>query len=264
MLPARTDGYLPLGAYAALGDMRGTALVGTDGTIDWLAVPVMDAPPLCAALLDPVGGGSIELAPTVAFEVGRRYIEATMVLETTFVTAGGTVVITDALNRGAAGELPWSELARRIDVAHGEVPMRWSVRPGHGLESLNPWCHLEADVPRFLVGERQVAVVTDGLGQPTVDGHGVEGQFVARGDGERLLVVVTTDGEPVYLPSAAEILSRVDATAGTWRRWADQVRYEGHWRDVVVRSALTIKALPVAPSGAIAAAATTSPIPTSS
>lgn len=72
----RTDGYLPLRSYAIVGAMRGAALVAADGAIDWLALPVMDAPPLCSALLDPAGGGSIDLQPTVPFEVTRRYLDA--------------------------------------------------------------------------------------------------------------------------------------------------------------------------------------------
>lgn len=139
--------------------------------------------------------------------------------------------------------------------------MRWSVRPGHGLQGLNPWCHLDGGVPRLLVGDRQLVVVTDGLGEPTVDHHGVEGRFVARGDGPgepRLLAVLIPDGQPVHVAGAGKILSRIEATADTWRRWSEQVRYDGPWRGTVVRSALTLKALTVAPSGAIAAAATTS------
>lgn len=254
----RTDGYAPLRSYAMLGDMRGSALVACDGAIDWLAVPMMDAPPVCAALLDPAAGGSIELTPTVPFEVTRRYLDATMVLESTFTTAAGTVKVTDALNRGAAGELPWAELARRIEVEEGEVPMRWSVRPGHGLQGINPWCHLDGGVPRLLVGDRQLAVVTAGLDEPGVDHHGVEGRFVARGEEPRLLAVLVTEVRPVHVPDTAEILSRIDATADTWRRWSEQVSYDGPWRQTVLRSALTLKALTVAPSGAIAAAATTS------
>ncbi len=136
--------------------------------------------------------------------------------------------------------------------------MRWSVRPGHGLQGINPWCHLDGGVPRLLVGDRQLAVVTAGLGEPTVDRHGVEGRFLARGEEPRLLAVLVTEVRPVPVPDAAEILSRIDATADTWRRWSEQVRYDGPWRETVLRSALTLKALTVAPSGAIAAAATTS------
>ncbi len=110
----------------------------------------------------------------------------------------------------------------------------------------------------MLVGERQVVVITDGLGPPVVDGGGAHGQFLAGGARPGLLAVVTTEGEPVRVPAPAEVLARIDATAATWKRWSDQISYGGPWRDIVVRSGLTIKALTVAPSGAIAGAATTS------
>ncbi|MGI8506766.1 MAG: glycoside hydrolase family 15 protein [Solirubrobacteraceae bacterium] len=254
----RTDGYAPLGAYAVLGDMRGAALVATDGAIDWLALPVMDAPPVCAALLDPAAGGSVELTPTVPFRVARRYLGATMVLETTFITDGGTVRVTDCLNRGAAGELPWSELARRIEADEGDVPMRWSVRPGHGLAAIRPWCHLRNGQVRILVGDRLLAVVSDGLGEPALDSGGVGGEFVAQRDRPGLLAVVASEGEPLHVPSGGEIDARIDATAAAWRGWSEQITYRGPWAETVVRSALTLKALTVAPGGAIAAAATTS------
>lgn len=254
----RSDGYLPLRAYAVLGDMRSVALVGADGAVDWLAMPAIDDPPVCAALLDPAAGGSIELAPTGPFEVQRRYVDDTMVLETTFITATGTVRVTDALNLGAAGELPWAELARRVDVDAGEVPMRWSVRPGHGLIGIRPWCHVDGGQARMLAGDHQLAVITDGLGPTTAEPASLSGTFTAGGDQPALLAIVATRGEPVHIPTSAEIRARLDATAGTWRRWSDKITYHGPHRDDVVRSALTLKALTVAGSGAIAGAATTS------
>jgi GH15 family glucan-1,4-alpha-glucosidase len=238
--------------------MRGVALVSLDGEIDWLAVPTINTPPLCAAILDPERGGSIELAPTAPFEVSRRYVGPSLVLETTFTTESGTVRVTDALNRGAMGELPWSELARRIDVDDGEVPMHWSVRPGGGLQQLNPWSRVEGGITRVLVGDCHLAVITDGLGQAAVDSAGVGGRFAARGETPLLLAVTCSEGEPLYVPRAAEILSRIDATAETWRNWAGRIHCDAPREDLVVRSALTLKGLTVAPNDAIAGAATTS------
>jgi GH15 family glucan-1,4-alpha-glucosidase len=258
MLAPRSGGYVPLRSYALLGDMRGAALVATDGAIDWLALPVMDAPPLCAAVLDPVAGGAIELTPAVPFEVERRYLPSTMVLETRFITESGTVRVTDALNRGRAGVLPWAELGRRVEVTDGEVPMRWSVRPGHGLASLRPWCYVDAGTVRIRVGDRLLAVITQGLGEPLLDSHGVSGRFVASAECAGLMGVVVSERGPLYVPSAPEIAARIDATAAMWRRWSDHIGYAGRWTEAVVRSALTLKALTVTPSGAIAAAATTS------
>src|SRR5579863_3301009 len=99
----RVNGFAPLRSYALLGDLRAAALVADDGAVDWYAMPSMDRPPVCAALLDPARGGSITLAPTIPFEVTRRYLPQTMVLETTFTTASGVLRVTDALTFGALG-----------------------------------------------------------------------------------------------------------------------------------------------------------------
>ena len=255
----RIDGFAPLRAYALLGDLRAVALVATDGAIDWLALPTMDAPPVCAALLDPERGGSITLAPTVPYEVSRRYLAGTMVLETTFITSGGTVRITDALNLGALGRLPWSELARVVEVDSGEVPMAWSVRPGHRLSaSTRPWAHLQENTPLLLVGDQHLAVVAQDIGEVSLDGHGIEGTMVARAGQPGLLAVVATDAQPLHVPAADEIIDRVHRSIGTWRQWAALVSYQGPWRDIVVRSALVLKALTLQPTGAICGAATTS------
>jgi GH15 family glucan-1,4-alpha-glucosidase len=148
MTLTRTDGFAPLRAYALLGDLRASALVALDGRVDWLALPAMDSAPVCAALLDPARGGSISLAPTVPYEVTRRYLPGTMVLETTFATAAGTLRVTDALTFGALGTLPWAELARIIDVQEGEVPVAWEVRPGHCLSAgKSPWAHVWQETP---------------------------------------------------------------------------------------------------------------------
>ena len=253
------NGFAPLRAYALLGDLRAVALVATDGAIDWFALPTMDAPPVCAALLDPAHGGSITLAPTVPYQVSRRYLAETMVLETTFTTAGGTVRVTDALNLGALGRLPWTELARVIEVDSGQVPMAWAVRPGHRLSAgTRPWAYLQDNTPLLLVGDQHLAVVTQGIGEASLDGHGIEGNMVLRAGQLGLLAVVATDAEPLRVPAAEEITDRVHRSIGTWRQWAKLVSYQGPWRDIVMRSALVLKALTLQPTGAICGAATTS------
>src|ERR687890_1552243 len=111
--PDRTDGYADLRSYAPVGDTRTVALVALDGRIDWWPIPDLDSCPTFAALLDAGNGGRLELAPVEACDTTRRYLPGTNVLETTHVTASGTVRVTDALNTGVAGRLPWTELARR-------------------------------------------------------------------------------------------------------------------------------------------------------
>jgi GH15 family glucan-1,4-alpha-glucosidase len=255
----RIDGFAPLAAYGLLGDLRGTALVASDGAVDWLAVPVASTAPVCAALLDPTDGGSIRLAPTVPFEVSRRYLPGTMVLESSFTTSTGVVRITDCLTFGALGTLPWSELARIVEVDEGEVPLAWTVSPGHRLSpKRRPWARVDDRAAVLLAGDLQLAVVSEGLGEPRAEAHRVAGEVLLSAGGSGVLAVLAAEAEPLMVPRAAEVRRRVEHTIQTWQHWSAQVQYEGRWRDLVLRSALTLKALTLKSTGAIAGAATTS------
>jgi GH15 family glucan-1,4-alpha-glucosidase len=255
----RDSGYAPLRSYAMLGDLRASALVAQDGSVDWLALPTLDSAPVCAALLDPVRGGSISFAPTVPYEVTRRYLPGTMVLGTTFTTADGILRLTDALTFGALGTLPWTELARIVDVPEGEVPVAWAVRPGHCLSmAKSPWAYVARKTPMLMVGEYRLAVVCAGLGEPTINSDRVTGRAVLTAGQDALLAVIGTETEPVQVPSAEEIRGRVERTIETWRHWSGLITYHGRWQDLVQRSALLLKALTLKATGAIAGAATTS------
>src|SRR4051794_3551750 len=129
----RSDGYAPIESYAAIGDGRTVALISDDGRIDWFPVPDLDSPPLFGALLDSDRGGHLALAPAGPARCSREYLTGTNVLVTTYTTESGSVRVTDSLNSGVAGRLPWTELARRIEGLRGHVEMQWAVRPGSRL-----------------------------------------------------------------------------------------------------------------------------------
>lgn len=256
--PSRTDGFAPLADYAVLGDGRTVALVAVDGSVDWWPIPILDSPPVCAAILDPAAGGSILLAPEEDFDVQRRYLPGTNVLETTYTTADGAVRVTDALNSGSSGRLPWNELARRIDGLWGQVPMHWAVVPGKRFGDVEPTITDHNGAPVIRLDDQTLAVLVDGIDPGAVSGGAVSGRFVAEQGQPALLTVVATDDEPLFLPPASAVHRRLNRTIASWQRWSDLVDYDGPWADAVIRSALAVKTLLYEPGGAIAAAATTS------
>ena len=158
----RRDGFAPVGGYGVIGDGRSAALVAADGAVDWWAVPAMDAPPVFAAILDPETGGTFTLEPTVSYQVTRRYLPDTNVLETTFTTDGGLVRIVDAINRDVNGPLAWAELAREVRAGLGEVPMRWRVAPGDRFGRARPWAWRHDGTPLLRLEDQMIAVVTEG------------------------------------------------------------------------------------------------------
>ncbi|WP_406446895.1 glycoside hydrolase family 15 protein [Streptomyces sp. NBC_01613] len=257
--PARTGGYAELRDYAVIGDGRSAALIAGDGSVDWLAWPDLDSPTLFAAVLDHVQGGQFVLQPEVPYSTARRYVPGTNVLETTFTTACGTVRLTDALTIPDSLSLaPGRELVRRIEGLAGSVPMRWSIQPRFGYGAHAPHLVCRSGAPVFSSGPDAVAVCAWTAGQPQYTAGSVTARFRADVGTQALIALPYAHQEPLVLPARTECEARLAHTATTWQHWTDSRTYAGPWREAVLRSALALKLLVFAPSGAVAAAATTS------
>ncbi|MFC0408588.1 glycoside hydrolase family 15 protein [Roseomonas elaeocarpi] len=257
--PGPEGAEFPIQDYAALGDGRSVALVAPDGAIAWWCVPAMDCPPLFDRLLSPEAGGFFQVRPEGEFTLTRRYRADSNVLETVFHAEGGEVRMTEALNSSFAGRLPWSELARRIEGVSGRVRMLVRVVFGTRGDTASPWLQPNPNGCIFHVGPVLGMVrYTDNLRITEEEDRTISAEVVL-GEGERATVAILAgQDEPLGVPPIEEIDARIDTSDEAWRAWADGLHFDGPHREAVRRSALVLKLLLYSPSGAIAAAATTS------
>src|SRR5215203_4692020 len=259
------DAYPPIGDYALIGDGRSAALVSRDGSLNWLCWPRFDSPSIFAALLDTERGGRFRVRPTGAFRSERRYLPDTNVLETVFHTSSGTVALRDLMpvaseedKRAALG--PEHEVLREIEGRAGQVEVEvvYTPRPDYGRKDPNLtsrgafglWCEvtggalaLHADLPLQVSPDCQNA-----YGLATI----------AAGERKHLSLVYSTDAPGVIPLLHGAAHDRVERSIRWWRDWANRGTYDGPYRDAVMRSALVLKLMTYAPSGAVVAAPTTS------
>jgi GH15 family glucan-1,4-alpha-glucosidase len=253
-------GYAPIRDYAIIGDGRTAALVARDGSIDWMCLPDLDSPSVFAAILDHERGGCFTLAPEGPADVERRYLPDTNVLETTWITGEGVVRVTDALTiPGRERRLvPFREVARRIEGVSGRVAMHWTVTPRFGFGGGRTTIGRRAG--RAVATSRAQAITVQAwdAGEPACDATAIRGRFTITEGGRALLALTAAHQEPMVFPSRGQIEERLDHTIAFWREWSHAGQYSGPWREAVRRSELALKLLVYAPSGAIAAAPTTS------
>jgi GH15 family glucan-1,4-alpha-glucosidase len=243
--------------YALLGDCETAALVGRDGSIDWLCWPRFDSPACFAALLGGPEHGRWLLAPAEpATRIDRRYRGDTLILETDVETATGAVTVVDFMPlRGTQSDLVRTVIGRRGRVA---MRMELAIRWDYGVTV--PWVtHLDDGSPhgtlRAIAGPDMLLLRADvplrGEALTTV------GEFVVEA-GQEVGFVLTYAPSHLPAPQAVAPASALEDTAAFWTAWAAQCTYHGEWREAVVRSLLTLKALTYRPTGGIVAAATTS------
>jgi GH15 family glucan-1,4-alpha-glucosidase len=240
--------------YALLGDTRTAALVSKGGSIDWMCVPRFDSPACFAALLGTPDHGRWLLAPVAApGAIRRRYRDETLVLETDYETEEGSVTVIDALPPATADRIV--TLVRLVVGRHGRVPMRMelAIRFGYGLVA--PWIECLDDDVVALAGPDALRLSTS---VEVAEGNrDVQADF-AVSEGERVPFMLTWFPSHERPPERHDPEELVRDAERWWRDWAQRCTYEGEWREAVIRSLLTLKALTYAPTGGIIAAPTAS------
>ena len=252
--------YPPISDYALLSDCHTAALVSRDGSIDWSCFHRFEARPVFARLLDWGKGGFFRIAPRDEYEVSRRYLPETNILETTFRTAGGVLVLTDLVPVKRDMGHPDHHLLRLVRCTEGEVAVKAKFEPRFDYGLTEPRLEQVGDDLAVVYGGADALVLQSELPIGTAE---ISACTAARtlGAGEEAFVALTYSLPHELAPerlSADEVATKLRETEDFWREWAARCTYEGLYRDAVVRSALVLKALTNGPTGAIVAAATTS------
>jgi GH15 family glucan-1,4-alpha-glucosidase len=242
----------PIEDYALIGDTRTAALVGRNGSIDWLCLPRFDAAACFAALLGEPRHGRWSLAPAGGSkQVTRRYRDGTLVLETEFATGTGTVRLVDCMPPDE--DIP--NVIRVVEGVDGQVAMRMELVIRFDYGWIVPWVHTVDGALRAVAGPDALTlhtpVTTHGENLTTVADFTVHA-------GERVPFVLTWHPSHTSPPPTLDAAAAVTAAEEWWRQWAAHCTYRGPWREAVLRSLITLKALTYSPTGGMVAAATTS------
>lgn len=254
--------YPPIHDYALVGDCRTGALVSSRGSIDWLCLPRFDSPSCFNRLLDWERGGYWAVHPTRFFTTTRCYQKQTAVLLTEFETGDGRARLTDLMpvsadSGQASVKFPLRQVMRHIEGLEGTVEFSLTIklRPDDG-RTVPSFKQRGAALYCADFGGRMLCVAAD---RPLDIGRGVlSGRVsVSRGNTVTLWLSYAEDAPAVY-PVLSEAVDAIAGTRAYWTGWTERCRYSGPWRDQILRSAITLKLLSYAPSGAIVAAPTTS------
>jgi GH15 family glucan-1,4-alpha-glucosidase len=238
--------------YAIIGDTQTAALVGHDGSIDWLCFPSFDSPACFAALLGDPSHGRWLIAPARNVpSSGRRYRGNSLVLETEFATPTGAVRVVDCMPPREHDP----DIVRVVEGVSGEVTMRMELIVRFDYGSIVPWVRRIDGVWRAIGGPDAVSlwspVPLTGVDLTT------QATFVVR-EGERVQFRLLWHPSNEGVPELVDTEQTVERTCEWWERWCEQCTYSGEWRGDVLRSLMVLKALTFEPTGGIVAAPTTS------
>jgi GH15 family glucan-1,4-alpha-glucosidase len=256
--------YPPIADYAYIADCHSAALVSRAGSIDWCCMPRIDSRSCFGRLLGWQQGGYCQIVPDCQFDTSRRYVPGSLVLETTFSTEHGAVRLCDCFTMRRHGlHEPHRQVLRIIEGVRGRVPLRAEIVPRFDYGSIKPWIRLTKAGHHIAIGGSDGLLVSGDVPIRMRHRHDLEGRFeVTEGRRFRLSILwrrpEALDQGEVEAPPPDELDRRFKETVDWWQRWSNRCTFHGSYREHIVRSATVLKGLSNAPTGAIAAAPTTS------
>ncbi len=255
------DTPLGNGDYGAVGDGHTCALVGIDGSVDWLCLPRFDSPSVFAKILDADQGGSFRVSPAKRpFESLQAYDDATNVLQTLFRRPGeGAVVVTDLMPWNGDPRSSLHQMLRLVEGREGNLEMEvlFDPRFDYGRYKARVEISAAGALAEGTGGERLAVALSDETVFESDPQSGVRARFSVRA-GQRVWIVLNWAAPRAEAVAAYRPFEHLRATRRFWRTWSSSLQYDGPWRHDVLRSALTLKLLQYAPTGAMVAAPTTS------
>ncbi|MCH1867185.1 glycoside hydrolase family 15 protein [Nocardioides sp. CFH 31398] len=263
MSPRRTTGneqpWTPISDHGLVGDLRTCALVDTEGTVDWFCAPRFDSPSVFGSVLDPDVAGSWSLRPAEGTPTTQQYyFPDSAILVTRFLTEEGVAEVHDFMPLLASHDAQHRQrLVRRVVAVRGtaRMAMRLAARPDYGRVEPTP----DRRDNGVLIEDGELSLGLSASVDLEVDGADVVADVTLRTGEQALFVLeVLEPGDEMRGTDDEDVADLFDATAGFWRSWLSTSTYTGRWREMVERSAITLKLLTHEPTGAIVAAPTTS------
>jgi GH15 family glucan-1,4-alpha-glucosidase len=265
ILQEEPERYPSIGDYAFIGDCHSCALISSSGSIDWCCMPRFDSDSCFGRVLDWEKGGYCQIYPDVREpSIHREYISDTMVLQTTYTSGENCVKVVDFLAMREGGkEQPRHELVRIIYGQRGSLPLHIVVAPRFAYGLTRPWMRREADNLHSAIGGSEALIISCDRQLDVREDHQLvcsidvkEGDCVALSMTYIDPAVLDQEPRPPYDQSL--LIAHLHETIEWWQNWAAQIKIDGEHGNAVVRSALVLKSLTYAPTGAIIAAPTTS------
>jgi len=259
-----SDSYPPLSDYGYIADCHAAALISRSGSIDWCCIPRMDSRSCFARLLGWETGGYCRISPQPPFETTRKYLKNTLILETTFRSESGTIRLLDFFPMREGGEHePYSQILRIAEGLEGKMELSVRIVARFDYGAVKPWIRTRNDGGFVAIGGSDGLLLSGDFIMSVSNRHDIVGESVIE-KGQRLYLSMlwrkpeSLEESLEEIPEVSELERRLKETAAWWRKWASQGKLEGPYASCVMTSALVLKGLSNAPTGAIAAAATTS------